>query len=143
MLATGTVIGVVVLAVLIWFFLRTRSQDLLAEMMEKRRGSSRVVSRADYVEGMQKLPVAISLSDANLYYENPDLQASFELARLDEVEYDDELATGRSVPQGSRALRLRSHGTTFEFVMPAAEITKWQAALPPRRTGGDAAAKAV
>ena len=142
MLATGTVIGVVVLAILIWFFLRTRSQDLLAEMMEKRRGSSRVISRADYVEGMQKLPVAISLTDANLYYENTDLQASFELARIDEVEYDDELATGRSVPEGSRAMRLRSHGTAFEFVMPTAEIAKWQVALPARRTG-TTAAKAV
>ena len=138
MLATGTVVGVVVLAVLIWFFIRTRSQDLLVEMMVKRRGSCRLVSRAEYVEGMQKLPVAICLSDTNLYYENPDLQASFELARLDEIEYDDELATGRSIPPGSRALRLRSHGTTFEFVMPAAEIVKWQAALPARQTGGPA-----
>lgn len=142
MLATGTVIGVVVLAVLIWFFLRTRSQDLLAEMMEKRRGSSRVVSRADYVEGMQVIPVAISLSDSNLFYENSDMQASFELARIEEVEYDDELATGRSVSEGSRALRLRSHGTAFEFVMPAAEIAKWQAALPARRAG-TTTAKAV
>lgn len=142
MLATGTVIGVVVLAVLIWFFLRTRSQDLLAEMMEKRRGSSRLVSRAEYVEAMQKLPVALSLTDTDLYYENSDLQASFELARIDEVEYDDELATGRSIPDGCRALRLRSHGTTFEFVMPTAEIAKWQAVLPARRAGG-ATAKAV
>ena len=142
MLATGTVIGVVVLAVLIWFFLRTRSQDLLAEMMEKRRGSSRVISRADYVEGMQVIPVAISLSDSSLYYENTDMQASFELARIDEVEYDDELATGRAVTEGSRALRLRSHGTAFEFVMPAAEMAKWQAALPARRAGS-ATAKAV
>ena len=135
MLATGTVIGVVVLAVLIWFFLRTRSQDLLAEMIEKRRSSSRVVSRADYIEGMQKLPVAISLTDANIYYENADLQASFELPRIDEIEYDDELATGRSIPTGSHALRLRSHGATFEFVMPDAEIAKWQTAMPGRRTG--------
>jgi hypothetical protein len=135
MLATGTVIGVVVLAVLIWFFLRTRTQDLLAEMMEKRRATSGVVSRADYIEGMQKLPVVISLTDTNIYYENADLQASFELPRIDEIEYDDELATGRSIPEGSRALRLRSHGTTFEFVMPNAEMAKWQAALPARRTG--------
>ncbi len=136
MLAIGTVIGVVVLAVLIWFFLRTRSKDLLEEMMQKRRGSCRLVSRADYVEAMQKLPVALSLSADTLYYENADLQASFELSRIDEIEYDDELATGRSIAPGSRAMRLRSHGTTFEFVMPAAEIAKWQAALPPRQGGG-------
>ena len=138
MLATGTVVGVVVLAILVWFFLRTRSQDLLAEMMQKRRGSCRLVSRAEYVEAMQKLPDAICLSDTDLYYENPDLQASFELARIDEVEYDNELATGRSIPEGSSVLRLRSHGAAFEFIMPAAEITKWQAALPARRTGGQA-----
>ena len=138
MLTTVTIVGIVVLAVLIWLFIRTRSQDLLLELMEKRRPSSRIVSRADYVEGMNSLPVALSLSDANLYYENPDMQASFELSRIDEVEYDNELATGRSVPDGSRAMRLRSHGATFEFVMPAGEIGKWESALPPRRSGGQA-----
>ena len=138
MLGTVTVIGIVVLAVLIWLFVRTRSQDLITELMEKRRASSRLVSRADYVEGMNTLPVAISLSDANLYYENPDMQASFELARIDEIEYDNELATGRSVADGSRAMRLRSHGATFEFVMPSGEITKWEGVLPARRIGGQA-----
>jgi hypothetical protein len=141
MLEVLSVVGIVVLAVLIWFFLRTRSKDLITEMMEKRRSSCRLVSRADYVEGMQTLPVAISLSDENLYYENPDLQASFELSRIDEIEYDDELATGHSVASGSRALRLRSHGAAFEFVMPVGEITKWQTVLPARRTGGQPAVK--
>lgn len=138
MLAIGTVVGVVVLGVLVWFFMRTRSQDLLTEMMEKRRGGCRLVSRAEYVEAMQKLPVAICLSDKDLYYENPDLQASFELSRIDEVEYDNELATGRAIPEGSSVLRLRSHGAAFEFLLPAAEITKWQSALPARRAGGQA-----
>ncbi len=139
MLAIGTVIGVVVLAGLIWFFLRTRSKDLLDEIMQKRRGSCQLVSRADYVDAMQKLPVALCLSADTLYYENVDLQASFELARIDEIEYDDELATGRSIPPGCRALRLRSHGTAFDFVMPVAEIAKWQAALPARQSGSPAA----
>jgi hypothetical protein len=139
MLATVTVVGVVVLAVLIWFFLRTRSKDLLEEMMQKRRSSCRLVTTAQYVDAMQKLPVALCLSDDTLYYENPDLQASFELARIDEIEYDDELATGRAIPEGTRALRLRSHGATFEFVMPSAESAKWQAALPARRSGAPVA----
>jgi hypothetical protein len=142
MLGTVTVVGIVVLAVLIWLFIRTRSQDLITELMEKRRTSSRLVSRAEYMEGMNSFPVAISLSDTNLFYENPDLQASFELSRLDEIEYDDELATGHSVPPGSRALRLRSHGAMFEFVMPAGEIAKWEPILPPRRSG-QAAKKVV
>ena len=141
MLGIGSVVGVVVLAVLVWLFLRTRSQDQISEMMEKRRTSCRLVSRAEYVEGMNDQPVALCLSDANLYYENNDMQASFELSRIDEVEYDDELATARSIAAGSRALRLRSHGQTFEFVMPVAEAAKWQAALPPRRAGGQPAAR--
>lgn len=132
MLATVTVVGIIVLAILIWLFVRTRSQDLLATMMEKRRSSSRLVSRAEYVEGLNQIPVALSLTNDSLFYENPDLQASFELARIDDVEYDDELTTGRNVPQGVRALRLRSHGTTFEFIMPVAETAKWQSALPAR-----------
>jgi hypothetical protein len=132
MLVTVTVVGIVVLAVLIWFFVRTRSKDLITELMEKRRAKSRIVSRADYVEGMNSMPVALSVTAESLYYENPDLQATFELARIDEIEYDDELATGRSVPNGTRALRLRSHGASFEFVMPAAEIAKWQSVLPQR-----------
>jgi hypothetical protein len=136
LLTTVTVVGIVVLAVLIWFFVRTRSKDLITELMEKRRANSRIVSRADYVEGMNSMPVALSVTADSLYYENPDLQATFELARIDEIEYDDELSTGRSVPPGTRALRLRSHGAAFEFVMPAAEIAKWQSVLPQR--GGQA-----
>ena len=44
MLATGTVVGVIVLAVLVWLYIRTRSQDMLEEMMQKRRGASRLVT---------------------------------------------------------------------------------------------------
>ena len=140
MLATVTVVGIVVLAALVWLLVRTRSQDQLDELMEKRRGSSRLVSRADYVEGLNQIPVALALTNDNFFYENTDLQAQFELSRIDDVEYDDELATGRSVAAGSRALRLRTHGTTIEFVMPAPECAKWQSALPPH--SGHAAAKA-
>ncbi len=139
MLTTVTVVGIVVLGFLIWFFLRTRSQDLITAMMEKRKPTSRLVSRAEYVEGINHVSVALSLSNDNVYYENPDLQASFELARIDDVEYDDELATGQDVPAGSRALRLRLHGATFEFILPAAETPKWETALPPRRAGQPAA----
>jgi hypothetical protein len=139
-LGTVTLVGIVVVAVLIWFFMRTRTQDLLSQMMEKRRGTSKLVSRADYVEGMEHMPVALALTDNMFYYENSDLQALFELDRIDEVEYDDELATGRTLEQGQRALRLRSHGTTFDFVMTDADAQKWMAALPARRQGDAARA---
>src|ERR1700753_657548 len=110
-LGTITVLGLVVLAALIWLFLRTRSSDLIEEMMTKRRASCQIVTRGDYVEGINHIPVALALTSDTIYYENPDIQASLELARIDEVEYDDELSTGKDVAHG-RALRLRSHGHT-------------------------------
>jgi hypothetical protein len=130
---TVTVVGLVVLAGLIWLFIRTRNKDLLEEIMNKRRPSSKIVSRAEYVNGMERLPVAISLTDDTLYYENPDLQALFELRMLDEIEYDDELATGKHLEHGCKALRLRSHGTTFEFILAPSDCAKWTALLPPHR----------
>ncbi len=128
-----TVGGLVVLAFLIWFFIRTRSKDLLAEIVQKKRANSQVVSTAEYAEGAERMPVVVSLSGDTFYYQNTDIDASFELARIDEIEYDDELATGRSLPNGMRALRLRSHGQTFEFILPQADVGKWTQALPPRR----------
>ena len=139
MLSTVTVVGVVVVAVLVWVLVRTRSKDMIVELMSKRAASSKVVSRADYVEGLNRIPVALSLSDDSLYYENPDLQASFELRNIEEIEYDDELATGRQVERGCRALRLRSHGATFEFILDPIDCQKWAALLPARRIGSAAA----
>lgn len=138
-LTTITVVGLVVLAGLVWLFMRTRQQDLIADIIAKRKGSSRLVARAEYVEGIQKFPVALSLTDAAIYYQNPDLDASLELKDLDEVEYDDELATGRAVAHGCRALRLRSHGHTFEFILQPAECQQWMAALPAHRANEPAA----
>lgn len=135
-LGTITVAGLVVAAVLLWIFFRTRAKDQLAAIMEKRKAGSKLVTRAEYVESLDRMPVALALAGDTFYYENPDLEASFELSRIDEIEYDDELATGRPVGAGQKALRLRTHGTTFEFVLPAADAARWTAALPPRRLGG-------
>lgn len=143
-LATLTVVGVIVLAVLVVVFLKVRQGDLLGAIMDKRRGSSKIVSRADYVEGAESIPVAVALTNDTFYYENPDLEASFELARIDEVEYADDLMTGKNHSADSRVLRLRSHGTTFEFLLGKAEAEKWQALLPPRTIGQtDDVARAV
>lgn len=138
-LATMTIVGLIAAAVLVLYFLKVRQKDLVLALMEKRRAASRLVSRADYVEGVEQIPVALSLTNTALYYENPDLEASFDLDRLDEIEYSGELATGRTVPKGCRVLRLRSHGTAFEFVMENAEAAKWAAALPARSYGQPAA----
>ena len=131
-LATMTFIGVIVAAVLVVVFLKVRQKDLIGDMMQKRQASSKIVSRADYVEGVNKIPVALSVTQDTLYYENPDLEASFDLDRVDEIEYTDELAIGRTLDRGHHALRLRSHGATFEFVLEPGEEKKWAAVLPPR-----------
>lgn len=140
-LGTVTVVGLVVLVALVVLFLRVRMKDLIEEHVRRRSAGSRVCSRADYVEGIDRIPVALALTDDTLYYENSDLEASLELRRIEEVEYDDETATGHHV--AGRALRLRSHGHTFEFVLDLANARKWEAALPPHRLDEGPAAQAV
>jgi len=140
--AVLTVVGVIVLAVLVFLFLRARQQDLTGEIMKKRAGS-KLISRADYVEGAESIPVVLSLSDDSIYYENSDLQASFELSRLDEIEYAEDLSTLKHIPAGHRVLRLRSHGATFEFLLPTADWTKWQSALKGHRVDDEPNAAAI
>jgi len=132
-LTAFTIAGLVVLAVLIWFFIRTRSKDLIEEKMAKRRMSARLVSRADLIEGRDRIPVSLALTNESICYENPDLDASLDLQQIDEVEYDDETSTGQVLD--GKALRLRAHGHTFEFVLDPDSTGKWKAILPPRRIG--------
>lgn len=141
--ATLTLVGIIVLAVLVVIFLKLRRKDLLGAIAVKRQPGSKIVSRAEYVEGMEKIPVVLSLANDVLYYENPDLEASFELNRIDEVEYSDELATGRMHSDDSSVLRLRSHGQAFEFLLQKPEAKKWMQLLPPRTSGQSPAAHAV
>lgn len=135
LLETLTIVGVIVLVVLLVVFLKLRRGDLLGAIMDKRRSGSKIVSRADYVEGAEAIPVAIALTEDTFYYENPDLEASFDLARIDEVEYADDLMTGKKHAADLRVLRLRSHGTTFEFLLSKPDTDKWQSLLPARTIG--------
>jgi hypothetical protein len=141
MSATVTLVGLAVLVVLVVMFLKLRRQDLLGAIVNKRRGS-KLVTRAEYVEGREQIPVVLSLTEDTFYYENPELDASFDLNRIEEVEYSEDLATGRDV-HGWRVLRLRSHGQAFEFLMEKADSDKWAAALPARSYGNQPSAKAV
>ncbi len=131
----GSLVLVAAAVVLTVIYLKMRQRDHLDVILKKRQGTARLVNRADYMEGMERIPVVLALSGDTFYYENPDLEASFELARVDEIEYDDELATGKNMPETCRVLRLRSHGAAFEFVLEKAEAAKWSAALPARRIG--------
>lgn len=130
-LGTVTIVGVVVLVALIWFFFRLRSKDRVDEVLAKYRGSARVCSRACLLEGMEQIPVAFVLTADAIYYENSDLQASIDLPLIEEVEYDDETATGHTV--AGRVLRLRAHNHVFEFTLDLPTAKQWEAALPARR----------
>src|SRR5690348_17055181 len=82
-LTAVTIVGLVVLAALAILFVRVRSKDMLDELMAKRRASARLVSRAKFVEGIEDIPVALSLSTDTIVYENPDLEATLELRNVD------------------------------------------------------------
>ena len=130
-LETLTVIGVVVLAILIWLYFRLRSKDHVELVLAKQKTSARVGSRACLLEGMEQIPVALVLTAESINYENRDLQASIDLSVIEEVEYDDETATGHTVP--GKVLRLRAHNHLFEFMLDLASAKQWEAALPARR----------
>jgi hypothetical protein len=129
-LTTVTIVGVVVLAALIWIYLQMRSKDRIEEMLMKRRPSSKIASRAALLEGPNRIPVALSLAGETICYENADLDACLELPHIEEIEYDEETATGHAVH--GRVLRLRSHGHAFDFEMDPATAKQWEAALPAK-----------
>jgi hypothetical protein len=129
------VIVVPVIAVLAWMLWKRFASDRLQIFSDRRRGSSQLVSRGEFVDGSLHLPVALALTDQAFYYENSDMQASLERQWIQEVEYDDELSTGQSVGDNT-VLRLRCFSQTFEFVLPADTVRQWRSFLPPHRMSG-------
>lgn len=132
MLELLSLIGLVVIVVLVLLLLRVRTSDRIDEMVKQRSTVSLIAGRAEYIEGMEHIPVVLSLTGKAIVYENPDMQAKLDLERIDEVEYSDELSTSHEVKHG-KVLRLRSHGQTFEFILPTAEVPNWASNLPAHR----------
>lgn len=128
-----TIIGLAVAAALTWFLVRKLSHDKLSGLVAKRGSSSKIAVEAEFVDGPLHVPVALSLTDRGIIYENPDLDAQLDFDHVDEVEYGDTLATGQDVDPNCRVLRLRTRGHTFEFVMSAADSKRWMELLPPHR----------
>jgi hypothetical protein len=141
-LGTITIVGVIALAVLIWFLLRTLSNDHLEAMIKQRAGSCKMTGRAQFVQGVEVLPVALAIDDRVFYYENADMQASIDVDNIEEIEYDDELSFGKSVTSGD-VMRFRSHGQTFEFIVPKQDASKWKSCLPPKHYGEEPAGAAA
>lgn len=125
-----TVVGVAVLAVLVWFLYRKFSQDKIEELIAKRKPSARVALSAHFVEANQRIPVALALTDQSIFYENADLEARIDLANIEEVEYATDLSTGQEVPDG-RVLRLRAHSHSYEFIVDKVSGERIESVLPP------------
>jgi len=124
--------AVVIVAFLAWNLYQRFAVDRLDAFSQKRRSTSRMVSRAELVDGNRHLAVVLSLTGTTLIYENSDMQASLDLHWMREIEYDTELATGTTPPAG-KVLRLRSNSQTFEFVLAEADVARWHMIMPPRR----------
>ena len=134
MMALLSIAAGVVAALLIWNLVRRFGKDRIGALMEKRRATSRFVSRGELVDGNRHLDVALAVTPSTLFYENANMQASIDLQWVREIEYDTALATGTAPPAG-KVLRLRSSSGTLEFVVAADVMPRWHLILPPRRAG--------
>lgn len=124
--------AVIAIALLGWNLYRRFGADRIGELNERRRLTSRIVSRGELVDGNRHVPVALALTQSTFHYESAGMEASIDLQWVREIEYDNELATGRVV-EGGKVLRLRSNSQTFEFVLPKDVVPRWHLLLPPRR----------
>lgn len=115
-----------------WNLTKRFASDHLQLYIDRRRGSSRMVSRGEFVDGRRHLPVALALTDQAFFYENSDMQALLERQWIQEIEYDDELSTGQTIGDGT-VLRLRCFSQAFEFVLRPDSVQQWKTSLPPHR----------
>ncbi len=122
----------IAVAILGWTLYRRLGTDRIAQLNDKRRATSRMVSPGEFVEGTRHLPVALAVTQSMFFYENSDMQASLDLQWVREIEYDTQLATGLAV-DGGKVLRLRCFSQVFEFVIANDVVTRWHMMMPPRR----------
>ena len=105
----------------------------LARRIRGRKMTARISSLAQLVDGGNHIPVALTLEPSQIFYESAALQARLDIARIDEVEYDSEQATGKNI------LRIRAHGQSLEFVIAPSAAAEWATLLPAHRFGDTAA----
>lgn len=123
--------AVVAVVALTWWYTRLRADDRMAAILTRRGLVTMLASRAQLIDGANHIPVALSLDQTRVSYENADLDASIDVQQIDEVEYGSDLVTG-GIAHGA-VLRLRSHGRAFEFVLDNAAAQNWCQRLPPHR----------
>lgn len=120
------------IGVLLWILSRRLTSDQLQVLNDQRRPASRIVGRGEFIDGSRRLEVALALTSTAFYYESSTVQASLDLEWIEEVDYDTNLATGRSIT-GGKVMRLRCHRQVFEFVLPENAAAAWETALPAGR----------
>lgn len=69
MLTWLTVAAVAALAFLVWNLLRRLGADRIAVINDRRRATSRLVSRGELVDGNRHLDVALAVTQSTLFYE--------------------------------------------------------------------------
>jgi len=126
------IIALATVGLLAWNLAGRLRSDQLEVFNERRRDSSLLVSRGEFVDGNRRLKVALALTESSIIYESQGMQASLGLEWIREIEYDTVLATGLPI-DGGRVLRLRSHSQVFEFVLPVEAVSRWCATLPARQ----------
>src|SRR5438477_8330703 len=117
MIGFFSAVAAVVACVLLWNLYTRFASDRLQEINNRRRPSSRMVGRGEFVDGNRHIGVALSVTPDTFFYENREMQASLDLQWVEEIEYATELQTGGAIPAG-KVLRFRCHSQTFEFVVP-------------------------
>ena len=122
----------IVIAVLSFNLLKRFASDGMARLNDGRRGSCRLVGRGELIDGSRHVPVALAINNSTLFYENLEMSASLDLEFVQEVEYDNELSTGRSITVG-KVMRLRCFSKAFEFILDSATALQWEAILPAVR----------
>lgn len=122
----------IAVGILGWTLYRRLGTDRIAQLNDKRRATSRMVSPGEFVEGNRHLPVALAVTQSMFFYENSDMQASLDLQWVREIEYDTQLTTGLAV-DGGKVLRLRCFSQVFEFVIANDVVARWHMMMPPRR----------
>jgi hypothetical protein len=126
------VVPVVAVALLAFSLFKRFADDRFEALTERLRNSSRLVSRAQLVEGTRHLEVALALTDSSVIYESADGQSSVDRQWIQEVGYESELSTGQRVVDG-KVLRLRCFSKTFEFVLSPSVVREWESILPAHR----------
>lgn len=136
---TWVAIGAVVILFLGRNLIKRFASDRIGRLVDGRRGTSRLVTRGEFIDGSHHQPVSLSLGKSALYYESSKLQGSLDLDWVGEVEYENEVVTGPYVGDG-KILRLHCFGQEFAFLVPTGLLEQWQTVLPAYRktTAADA-----